>query len=626
MKIINKRINTDPTKTSTGIKFTMSTSSVDRVGDRVMPSWNLDQFKLNPIALAFHDHTKIVGFWKDIGVVGTELVGTLELAKKGTSALVDEIRSLVDQGILKAVSIGFSSGKVKENDFGGFDLYDNLLLECSLVAVPANYEAVKKSLSQYIPDRELEELCSVNGCSSSKSDQDKGSVKADTKTKSITTKTQGFKMTYAERIAALQKSVAAKQTQLDALNEKHDLSDEDLDTMATLTTYIASESDRIKKFETMEKAAGNIVPAKKTPSVPTFEKDAEKTGVLKGVIALSKAVADNIGVDAAVEKMYKGDKVADVFAKAATAANPAMTTVPEWAGDLVREGYGSYLADLVADTIFGRVGGLRITFGQDASISIPYRDGNGTLAGDWIAEGEPIPVKQDKFATAKLAPQKMGVITTFTKELMRKSTPAIEGLVKSHMISDTQDVLDTTFLDATAATAVRPAGLEAGAGAANIVASTGATVGDIEKDLQGVFERFSAKQLGGSGVIIMNPARKRGLSFKQNALGQYPFRGENMLDGFNIITSTNVPADKVYFVDDKALAFGLEQGVEFDVSTQATLVMSAPAEAINDGTTATSEPVRSLFQTDTIAIKQTLALTWKQLRASGVQILTGVSW
>ena len=314
------------------------------------------------------------------------------------------------------------------------------------------------------------------------------------------------------------------------------------------------------------------------------------------------------------------------MAKAATVANPAMTTVPAWAGDLVQEGYASYLEDLVADTIFGQVGGLRLTFGKDGSLSIPYRDGQGTLSGDWIAEGDAIPVKQDKFATVKLAPQKMGVITTFTKELMKKSTPAIEGLVKAHMIQDTQDVLDTTFLDATAATAVRPAGLEAGAGAANIKASTGATVGDIEKDIQGVFERFSALNMGGNGVIIMNPARKRGLSFKQNALGQYPFRGENILDGFNIITSTNVPADKVYFVDSKALAFGLEQGVEFDVSTYATLVMSAPAAPISDGTTVAPEPIRSMFQTDTIAIKQTLALTWKQLRAGGVQILTGVAW
>jgi len=267
-----------------------------------------------------------------------------------------------------------------------------------------------------------------------------------------------------------------------------------------------------------------------------------------------------------------------------------------------------------------------LTFGKDGSLSIPFRDISDSLAGDWIAEGDAIPVKQDKFGTVKLAPQKMGVITTFTKELMKKSTPAIEGLVKAHMISDTQDVLDKTFLDANAATAVRPAGLEAGAGATNIVASTGATVGDIEKDIQGVFERFSALHMGGTGVVIMNPARKRGLSFKQNALGQYPFRGENILDGFNIITSTNVPADKVYFVDDKALAFGLEQGVEFDVSTQATLVMSAPASAISDGTTVAAEPIRSMFQTDTIAIKQTLALTWKQIRTGGVQVLTGVAY
>ena len=421
---------------------------------------------------------------------------------------------------------------------------------------------------------------------------------------------------FADRIKALQKEVSEKQAQLDKLNEKAELEDAEIELMASLSNEIATASNRIKKFEEMEKSMGNVPATTKTvQSAPTFEKEQVERGVVKGIASLVKMV----GGEKAPE-----DKVANVFAKAAT--DPALTSVPAWAGNLVQEGYGAYLKDLMASTVFGRVRGMRINFGRDGAINIPYRDGVQSLAGDFVAEGDPIPVKQDKFATVKIAPSKMGVITTFTKEIARKSTPAIESLLRAHMVQDTREVLDTLFLDATPADAIRPAGLEASAGAANIKAATGNTVDGIEADIQGVFERMSAARMGQGGVVIMNPARLRGLRMKTNALGQYPFRDASLLEGYEIITSINVADDKVYFIDEEALVFGLDQGIEFDVSTQATLVMADPAEPINDGTTATALPVRSLFQTDTIAIKQTLGLTWKQVRAAGVQILTGVTW
>ena len=94
---------------SNKLQFVFSNPEIDRSGDRVMSKWNLDNFKANPVALFGHDHNSIIGKWVDVKLVDTVLEGTLEFAKAGTSALVDEVRSLVEQGILKAVSIGFSS-------------------------------------------------------------------------------------------------------------------------------------------------------------------------------------------------------------------------------------------------------------------------------------------------------------------------------------------------------------------------------------------------------------------------------------------------------------------------------------------------------------------------------------
>ena len=68
--------------------FVLSDESVDRMGDTIRASgWDLTSFKSNPIALFGHSHDKPVGRWENVRVVGKRLVGTLKLAKPGTSDL-----------------------------------------------------------------------------------------------------------------------------------------------------------------------------------------------------------------------------------------------------------------------------------------------------------------------------------------------------------------------------------------------------------------------------------------------------------------------------------------------------------------------------------------------------------
>lgn len=134
-------------------KFILSNETVDRMGDIVRADgWDLGAFKSNPVALFGHNHSFPIGVWKDVAVVGKQLIGTLELAKQGTSDRIDEIRSLIEQGILKAVSVGFSIKKYSPIDakdpWGAWDIEAAELLETSVVSVPANSEAlaIAKSL------------------------------------------------------------------------------------------------------------------------------------------------------------------------------------------------------------------------------------------------------------------------------------------------------------------------------------------------------------------------------------------------------------------------------------------------------------------------------------------------
>lgn len=136
------------------LDFVLSSEDVDRMGDSIkMSGVELDHFRKNPVALFSHDHSSIVGIWENVRVVGKQLLGTLKLAKPGTSDLVDTVRSLIDQRILKAVSVGFQPIEAEPRKSGeGYNFTRMSLHEVSLCAVPANpfALAVAKSMNPEI--------------------------------------------------------------------------------------------------------------------------------------------------------------------------------------------------------------------------------------------------------------------------------------------------------------------------------------------------------------------------------------------------------------------------------------------------------------------------------------------
>jgi HK97 family phage prohead protease len=135
--------------------YVMSDESVDRMGDVIEAAgWDLKNFKKNPIALFGHDHKFVIGHWTDVKVEGKKLIGRLNLLPKGISERLDEIRAAVEAGVLRAVSVGFSSDhdSVEPMKTGGLRFLRAILYECSLVAVPANPNALQMAKSLNLSD------------------------------------------------------------------------------------------------------------------------------------------------------------------------------------------------------------------------------------------------------------------------------------------------------------------------------------------------------------------------------------------------------------------------------------------------------------------------------------------
>lgn len=323
---------------------------------------------------------------------------------------------------------------------------------------------------------------------------------------------------------------------------------------------------------------------------------------------------------------YRGDKEIMAMTKAAT--DPAMTNVTGWAEELVRTGMGEFMQLLMPASIYPRVPGMRHTFGTDGSIEIPTRSADAKINGGFVAEGDPIPVKQGLFTSKTLTPKEMGVISTFTNKIMRHSTPNIEAVIRQAMIEDTSETLDTIFVDNGAGDTVRPPGLITIAGL-NTAPSTGDTAADILADVKAAVNGLVVNNMGNAASWIMNPTHRISLSNIMMANGAFLFRDEinnGMFAGFPLITSNNCPVGDVFLVDDQALTFASDYGPEFSMSNQATLHMDdTDPLPINDGGTAAS-PVRSLFQTNSYGLRMTIGLDWDAYREGGTFYLSGVSW
>lgn len=135
--------------------YVMSDETVDRMGDVIeAKAWNLSNFIKNPVALFAHKHDFVIGHWTDVKVAGGQLIGRLNLLPKGISDRLDEVIAAVEGGILRAVSVGFTADpeKVEQNKTGGYRFGGVELMECSLVSVPANPNALQLAKSLNLSD------------------------------------------------------------------------------------------------------------------------------------------------------------------------------------------------------------------------------------------------------------------------------------------------------------------------------------------------------------------------------------------------------------------------------------------------------------------------------------------
>jgi hypothetical protein len=207
-------------------------------------------------------------------------------------------------------------------------------------------------------------------------------------------------------------------------------------------------------------------------------------------------------------------------------------------------------------------------------------------------------------------------------------------LIRQAIIEDTAVAIDSVLLDATAATTTRPAGLKSGVSATS--ATGGGTITALIGDIRGLTSALITGTNGNlrSPVWIMNPGDILAASLLPATAGggEFPFKTEltgGTLQGYPVISSSNVTADTMLLVDAGDFVSVTGDAPRFDISDQATIHMedTTPLAISTAGSPNTvAAPVRSLWQTDCLAVRMLLDINWGMRRTGVVAWTQTMTW
>ncbi|WP_347460989.1 phage major capsid protein [Acinetobacter sp. ANC 7454] len=347
-------------------------------------------------------------------------------------------------------------------------------------------------------------------------------------------------------------------------------------------------------------AEGNPNPAEPTPKIEIVKTLAKGIGFAQYARAklCSQLAAKNGNFVSPVDmakQMGFGDEVQDLVTKATLGT----TTDVGFASALVQENrlVGEFVEMLRAATVFDQLNGFRaVPFNS----KIPSQLTGGTAA--WVGEGAAKPLTNPTYGEVEIKEHKLAAITVYTQELMRRSDPAVDVLVRDDLIEASKTLIDNTFLDAAAASTTRPAGVLNGVVA---TPNTGTTAAAYEADLLALINTFVAANLSLDGAyFLMSETRAAQISLLRDALGNSYFagmalRGTRTLMGIPVITSQAV-GDKIILVKTSEILLAQDGGVDVSYSDQATLV--------DGGTT------HHLWQENKFAVRVEKFITWAKRR------------
>jgi hypothetical protein len=326
--------------------------------------------------------------------------------------------------------------------------------------------------------------------------------------------------------------------------------------------------------------------------------------------ARAVAVVRKSRLEDVAAELWPSDRELAVVVKAASA--PAMTTVAGWAMELAHKVTADVVEALSAASSGAAVLGrsLLLTWNGAGSIGVPGFVASAA-SGGFVAEGDPIPVRQFADTSQTLLPHKLASIVVLTREMLESSNA--EVIVGDTLVKSAGLALDAVLFGSAAASAAAPAGLRNGIVALTASANTdafGAFFEDMATLLNGV------GPVGGNGPFFLVSSIGRLAS----ASGRYGSLKAEGTDATIIPVASPAVGGDLLAIVPQAIAAAISPTPDIETAGTGTLLM----DSVPTGTFGTAGPERSLFQSDSIALKLRWPVSWVLRDVRGVAWLTPV--
>jgi hypothetical protein len=339
---------------------------------------------------------------------------------------------------------------------------------------------------------------------------------------------------------------------------------------------------------------------------PAIIRDNTVRALMRACAAIALHRLDRTPPHDFVARTWPQDRLAPIVTKAAQAPT-SLAGTPDLAHVVL-----AYLDTLVPASAGAALlaRGIKLSFNGAAQIGVPSI---AIPVADFVAEGAAIPVVQAPTTPGPtLSPHKIAAVVSASGELLRN--PSAEDLLRAMLVEATAPAIDKNLFSANAGDAIRPAGLLNGI--APLAASSATDkIEALSDDLQSIAKALAP--VSGDGNIVLCASPAQAVAIRTRPAGQ---------PGWPVLMSAQIADKTLIGVAANALVSAVERAPQIDASKEAEIHYETNPQPIVGSGGVVATPVGSVYQTDSVALRVKLPVTWALRDARGICWLQNVVW
>src|SRR5690625_304739 len=618
-----------------------TTPSTDSYGDIVESEGAV--FDL-PIPLLWqHSHDKPIGHVTAARVKGDRIEVTAKLARVDEAGplrdRLDEAWQSIKHGLVRGLSIGFRALEWDPIETG-IKFTKWAWLELSAVTIPANADA------------SIETVRAASGAPPAQQPRVRGGAVS----LSIPTTDEVEEMTVSEQIKALSAKRESNRARMTTLAEKaaeegrtmDDAEGEEYDDLASEIKTIEKDLSRLSQLQDVARSSAEPV-AGKTRSEGSASRQGVRVSVpdektepginfarLARVRALARIDDRYDNARHAAKSLYGENSKIYGHLKQRANVPAASTGDDDWAGFLVGEEtdvYADFIEFLRPQTILGKFGTDGIPALRSVPFNVPLIGVTSGATAYWVGEGDAKPLTSFEGERNALQPYTVAALAAATKQLLRRSSPSADRLIRDALADAVIERMDVSFIDpANGGGQAAPASITNGI---DPIGTTGCDADAIRCDISAMVTAISkARNPFSSGVWIMSSQMAVALWQMRNPLGQreFPDLGLNggIFEGFPVIVSDYLGDEQYMATGHVALVNASDIYIGDEDNLDVTMSEDASLEMVDNPTGSSTDPTPAqlvnMFQTNSVAFRVEREIGWMRRRPGAVALLSGANW